>query len=184
MANAIPTVNNGSEHEMTLYAVSHTPALHEGNRGFTLIELMITVAIIAILATIALPLGEITVQRSKEQEFRRSLQEIRDAIDAYKQAVSEGRITKAEGETGYPKTLESLAEGVVDVKDPKGAKIYFLRRIPREPFATDPSTPAAATWGKRSYASGPDDPREGEDIYDVYTLTTGKGLNGIPYREW
>jgi general secretion pathway protein G len=152
--------------------------------GFTFIELVITVAIVGLLASLALPLSEVAVQRSKEQELRRSLREIRDAIDAYKLAVDEQRIPKAVNESGYPKTLAVLVEGVNDAKSPKRAKIYFLRRIPRDPFSTDPGKSAAQTWGKRSYASPPDEPQEGDDVYDVYSLSTRVGLNGVPHREW
>ena len=152
--------------------------------GFTFLELVITVAIVALLATLALPLSEVAVQRTKEQELKRSLREIREAIDAYKLAVDEQRIPKSVGESGYPKTLAVLMEGVNDAKSPKPAKIYFLRRIPRDPFATDPGRPAAETWGKRSYASPPDEPQEGNDIYDVYSLSSRIGLNGVPHREW
>src|SRR5947207_14769610 len=128
-------------------------------RGFTLIELVITVAIVALLASVALPVSELAVQRTKEQELRRTLRQIREAIDAYKQASDEGRIKKSIGDTGYPKKLEELAEGVDDLKSPKKAMIYFLRRIPRDPLNADPTLSAAASWGKRSYASPPDDPR-------------------------
>lgn len=153
--------------------------------GFTLIELIITVMVVALLATLAFPMAEVAVQRSKEQELRASLREIRTAIDAYKQAMEEGRIIGSPQQTGYPPSLKILAEGVVDARSPKrDVKIYFLRRIPRDPFATDPSVPADETWGLRSYASPPDDPQVGEDVYDVYSLSTGVGLNGIPYRQW
>jgi general secretion pathway protein G len=151
--------------------------------GFTLIELVITVAIISLLASVALPVGELAVQRTKEQELRRSLRDIREAIDAYKQASDEGRIKRSIGESGYPKKLEDLVEGVEDLKSPKKDRIYLLRRIPRDPFA-DHALAAAATWGKRSYASPPDDPKEGEDVFDVFSLSPGKGINGQPYREW
>lgn len=152
--------------------------------GFTLIEVLVTLAIVALLATMAMPLAELTVKRGHEQDLRRSLREIRTAIDAYKQAMDEGRINKTMGISGYPKSLEILVEGVEDVKSPSKARIYFLRRIPRDPFATDTNLAAAATWGKRSYVSPPDDPKEGDDVFDVYSLHEGVGINGIPYREW
>jgi general secretion pathway protein G len=153
-------------------------------RGFTLIELVITVAIVALLASVALPVSELTVQRTKEQELRRTLRQVREAIDAYKQASDEGRIKKSVGDSGYPKKLEELAEGVEDQKSPKKDKIYFLRRIPRDPFNADPTLSAAGTWGKRSYASPPDDPKEGDDVFDVFSVAQGKGINGQPYRDW
>ena len=153
-------------------------------RGFTLIELVITVAIVALLASVALPVSELAVQRTKEQELRRTLRQIREAIDLYKQAWDEGRIQKSVGDSGYPKKLEDLAEGVEDQKSPKKEKIYILRRIPRDPLNADPTLSAAATWGKRSYASPPDDPKEGDDVFDVFSLAQGKGINGQPYRDW
>jgi len=153
-------------------------------QGFTLIELVITVAIVALLASVALPVSELAVQRTKEQELRRTLRQVREAIDAYKQASDEGRIQKSVGDSGYPKKLEDLAEGVDDQKSPKKEKIYFLRRIPRDPFNADPTLSAAATWGKRSYASPPDDPKEGDDVFDVFSIAQGKGINGQPYRDW
>jgi len=153
-------------------------------RGFTLIELVITLMIVALLSTIALPVAELAVQRSKEQELRSALRQIRTAIDTYKQAWDEGRIATSIGKTGYPATLEVLVEGVDDPSSPQKSKIYFLRRIPRDPFATDPTQTAAETWGKRSYASSADEPQDGEDVYDVYTKAPGNDLRGIPYRNW
>jgi len=153
-------------------------------KGFTLIELVITVAILALLSTIAFPMVEVAVQRNKEQDLRTALRQIREAIDAYKQASDEGHILKKVDSTGYPPTLDVLVEGVADAKSPLARKIYFLRRLPRDPFVVDPALAAADTWGKRSYASSPGEPQEGDDVYDVYTLSERVGLNGIAYREW
>jgi len=153
-------------------------------KGFTLIELVVTVAIVAVLASVALPLNELVAQRAKEQDLRRALRELREAIDAYKQASDEGRIERRVGESGYPRRLEDLAAGVEDQKSPRRERIYFLRRVPRDPFAPDPDAAPAATWGKRSYASPPDEPREGDDVYDVFSHSSAVGINGRPYREW
>lgn len=153
-------------------------------RGFTFIELMISLVIVALLSTVALPISELVVKRRKEQELRMDLQMIRTAIDAYKQAWDKHRIQTSIDKSGYPASLELLVDGVEDVTSPDHRKIYFLRRIPRDPFSDDPSLSPAETWGKRSYESSADDPQEGEDIYDVYSRATGKDLRGIPYREW
>jgi len=152
--------------------------------GFTLIEMVITVAIVGILASAALPLTELSVKRAKEQQLQEALRQIRTALDDYKLAADEGRIARSDLETGYPKSLALLVDGVSDQKSPDRKKIYFLRRLPRDPFATDAALPAAQTWGKRAYASPPDAPREGEDVYDVYSLSSGLGINGVRYRDW
>ena len=133
---------------------------------------------------LALPMTELAVQRSKEQELRSALRDIRAGIDAYRKVWDEGRIQKSVDDSGYPRSLDVLVEGIEDAKSPKRSKIYFLRRIPRDPMVQDTRSSAAETWGKRTYKSPPDDPQEGEDVYDVYSLSKKIGLSGVAYREW
>jgi general secretion pathway protein G len=154
------------------------------NRGFTLVELVITVAIVGLLATAAFPLAEIASRRAKEQDLRLALREIRGALDAYKTAYDQGRIAQEVGQTGYPPDLETLVNGIEDAKNPEAATIYFLRRLPRDPFYPDATAAPANTWGLRSYESPPEDPQPGEDVFDVYSLSRDTGLNGVPYRDW
>lgn len=154
-------------------------------KGFTLIEVAITAAIIALLATIVLPMAEVTIQRGKEQELRTALRQIREALDAYKRAGDEGHILRSPGDSGYPPSLQTLVDGVQDAKNPdvNKAKLYFLRRIPRDPLAENSLSPEQ-TWGKRDYASTATQPEEGKDVFDVYSKVSGAGLNGVPYRDW
>lgn len=146
-------------------------------KGFTLIELLIVVAIVALLASIAAPLAELGYQRGKEQELRYALRQIREAIDAYKRASDEGKIERKADASGYPPSLATLVEGVEEKTNPEKTKIYFLRRIPKDPLGGE-------EWGLRSYASPADDPRDGKDVYDVYSRSEAVGLNKLPYREW
>ena len=152
--------------------------------GFTLIELVVTLAIIGVLATGVMPLAELAAQRSKESELRTVLRQVRNALDAYKAAYDEGRIEQKADASGYPPNLRVLVDGVPDVKDEEGRRMYFLRRLPRDPLHTDPSVEPERTWGRRSYASPPDAPREGKDVFDVYSQSERIGLNGVPYKEW
>ena len=146
-------------------------------KGFTLIELVITVAIVALLASIALPLAEVTVQRNKEKDLRVALREIRGAIDAYKRAADDGAIERKADESGYPPSLAALVEGVADKRKTDGTKLYFLRRVPADPLSGE-------DWGLRSYASSPKEPAAGKDVFDVYSRSPDRALNGTAYREW
>jgi general secretion pathway protein G len=155
------------------------------NGGFTLIELVITIAIVALLATAVVPSAQLMYQREREVELRQALRTIRTALDAYKRAGDTGRIKKEAGKSGYPPDLQTLVDGVEDASSPKeGVKIYFLRRVPRDPFWPDSTTAPAETWGLRAYASPPDDPQPGEDVFDVHSRSPRNGLNEVPYRDW
>ena len=152
--------------------------------GFSLVELTIVMAIMAVLVSAAMPVYELTAQREKEKELRIALRQIREALDAYKRAMAEGRIAKKADESDYPRKLEDLVNGVPDAKDPEKSKIYFLRRLPRDPMSPNSEQTDAETWGKRSYESPPDNPQEGNDVFDVYSRSPQIGLNGIPYDKW
>lgn len=155
-----------------------------GQKGLTFIELLITITILAILASIIMPLSEMTVKRHKELELRRNLRVIRTAIDDYKRAWDEGRVIKKIGESGYPPNLEILVEGVDDAKSPEKKKMRFLRRIPPDPMDPDKTLPPGETWGLRSYESEPDEPKAGDDVFDVYSLSEEIAIDGTAYDTW
>ncbi|MDC8758640.1 type II secretion system protein [Janthinobacterium fluminis] len=152
-------------------------------RGFTFIELMITLAIMATLALVAAPLAQVALQRERERELRNALIQIREALDAYKRAADNGRIKLGIGASGYPKKLDELVEGVPDQRSAKKQNIYFLRKLPRDPFQPNEGS-AAETWARRAYASPPDNPSEGEDVFDVASRSQLVGLNGVPLKQW
>ncbi len=151
--------------------------------GFTLIELIVTVVILSVLAAAALPMLQTSVKRQKEARLRESLHDIREALDAYKLAYDKGLIVNKVGLSGYPPNLQVLVDGIQDSKDPNKKLIRFLRKIPQDPFYS-PDYEDDPQWGLRSYESEAKDPREGADVYDVYSLSPMIGTNNQPYSQW
>lgn len=146
-----------------------------GERGLTLVELIITVAIVAILATAVLPIARFQVKRQKERELRRDLWEMRDAIDRYKDAADKGAFQVKADSLGYPPDLQTLVDGV-DIQD---KKVKFLRRIPIDPMTGD------TDWGLRSNQDDADtDTWGGQNVFDVHSKSTGTALDGTKYSTW
>ena len=152
-------------------------------RGFTLIEMLVVLSMLGVLASAARPLLELSVQRSREQELRQGLRTLRDALDAHKRAADTGLIAQSPEDSGYPRKLEQLVDGVADARSATGRKLFFLRRLPRDPFA-DPALPPAETWGLRSYDSPPDSPRAGRDVFDVFSRSERRALDGSRLKDW
>lgn len=145
-------------------------------------ELLVVLAVLGVLASAIAPLAQMTAQRERERELKRALWQVREALDAYKRAGELGAFPRQIGGSGYPPNLQVLVDGVPDSRH-AGQRLYFLRQIPRDPFA--PADVAAdQTWGLRSYASPPDHPEPGVDVFDVHSRSPAVGLNGIPVRQW
>ncbi|MHC9060948.1 type II secretion system protein [Pantoea sp. y20] len=153
-------------------------------QGFTLIEMLVTLTLLATLATAALPMVQRHQQQRNEQQLRESLREIRTALDRYAQASSEGRITKEADASNYPRSLQLLTQGVVDKSSPNKKKLYFMRAVPRDPFCQCEGKSNAETWQLRSSNQAPDDFSGGEDVYDIRSGSSMTGLNGVPYAQW
>lgn len=152
-------------------------------RGFTLVEMVVVVAIVGALAAAAQPVVELSLRRSREIELRQALRALRAGIDAYKRAADEKRIELPSGASGYPPTLEALVEGVPELRAEKPRKLYFMRRLPRDPFA-DASLPAARTWALRSHDSPPEAPAPGRDVFDVASRSDARALDGTRVADW
>jgi general secretion pathway protein G len=146
--------------------------------GFTLAELVMVAAVLAILATVTLPIAKFSAKRSKEADLRLALREMRMAIDEYKRYSEAGLIPVDIGTEGYPKKLDVLVEGVPIVGQ-VDKKLKLLRRVPIDPMT------GKDEWGLRSYQDAFDATSwGGENVYDVYSLSKGSGLNGVAYRKW
>jgi general secretion pathway protein G len=152
--------------------------------GVTLIELLICLSILGVLASITVPFAKIAIQRNKESELRHALREIRNGIDAFKRASDDGRISTTNGKSGYPPNLEILVDGIEDQRDPQHKKIYFLRKIPHDPFSIDGNIVNSNLWGLRSYSSDANAPEEGDDVYDVFSKSSEIGLNNVELKKW
>jgi general secretion pathway protein G len=151
------------------------PSRKRGERGLTLVELLVTVAILSILATAAIPVARFKVKREKERELRRDLWEMRDAIDHYKDAADRGAFQTKVDSQNYPPDLETLVKGV----DVQGKKVRFLRRIPVDPVTGN------TEWGMRSMKDDPtSDSFSGDSVFDVYSKSTGTALDGTKYSDW
>ncbi|HUR22028.1 MAG TPA: type II secretion system protein [Vicinamibacterales bacterium] len=150
--------------------------------GFTFIELLVTVGVLMVLASAALPLARVTMKRQREAELRKVLREMRTAIDRFKDMADTQMISPMDvpfGSEGYPKSLAQLVEGVTKNNDASGTKIKFMRRIPIDPMTGE------AEWGMRSYQDRPDSSAwGGQNVYDVYSKSTGVGLDGTKYKDW
>ncbi len=151
-------------------------------RGFTLIEMVVVVALVGILAMAAQPLLELSVRRAQEASLRQGLRSLREAIDSHRSAALQGHIAKRTDDSGYPPSLEALVDGVPDLRS-LDKRIYFLRKLPRDPFAAA-DLPAASTWRLRSSDSPAEAPQPGNDVFDVSSPSDATALDGTAYRSW
>lgn len=150
---------------------------HRHERGFTLAELVMVAALLAILAGMAMPVAKFTVKRRKETELRLALRQMRTAIDEYKRLSDQGMIPVTLGSEGYPPELEVLAEGVELVG--QEIKRKFLRKIPMDPMTREEE------WGLKSYQDDHDSNGwGGENVWDVYSLSESTALDGTEYKDW
>jgi general secretion pathway protein G len=162
--------------------VRHARGAIATSRGYTFVELLVVTALLAVLASAVMPLARVGMQRQKEIALRRTLRELRTAIDHYKDAADQGMIAATElklGNEGYPPDLDVLVAGAPASGDASGRKLKFLRRIPIDPMTS------TTDWGKRSYQDRPDSKSwGGQNVYDVYTTSEGTALDGTKYQDW
>lgn len=155
---------------------------HATERGYTFVELLVVTAILLILASAVMPLAQVTSQRQREAELRRSLRELRTAIDRFKDSADRGIIATTElepGNEGYPPDLVTLVEGIGVANDASGRKLKLLRRIPIDPVT------GTTEWGRRAYQDSPTATTwGGKNVFDVYSTSSGTALDGTKYRDW
>ena len=157
-------------------------------RGFTLVEMVVVLAIVSILALAAQPLHELVLRRVQEQALRQALRELRGAIDEHRRAVESRLIAPGRDGSPYPASLQALVAGVPLIDEqgqPRagGGRLYLLRRLPREPFA-ERALAAHESWGLRASTSPPDAPLAGSDVFDVFSRSEAAALDGSRYRDW
>jgi general secretion pathway protein G len=157
-------------------------------RGFTLIEMVVVLALVGILAAAAVPLQELALRRLQESALREALRTLRLALDEHRRAVESGRIAPGRDGSPWPASLDVLVQGVPLLEDPQSAgatpgRLYLLRRLPRDPMA-DAALPAAQTWALRSSQSPPEAPAPGDDVFDVYSRSDARALDGSAYSRW
>ena len=153
-------------------------------RGFTLIEMIVTLALLGTLAAAAIPLAQHYHQQRKETQLREALRQLRSAIDRYKRAGDEGLIEKKAADNGYPPTLKALVDGIADKTSANGARLYFLRHIPRDPMCDCSGQSNEQTWQLRASTQPPDDFSGGKDVFDIRSSSQAIGLNGVAYAQW
>ena len=147
-------------------------------RGFTVVELAIVAAMIAILTAMVVPIARYTVKRQKELELKEQLRNMRNAIDKYKQYADSGSIQIQVGSEGYPADLDTLVDGVPQIGQ-LNKKLKFLRQVPIDPMT------GKAEWGLRSFQDEPDSISwGGQNIYDVHSLSGGRAIDGSYYKDW
>jgi general secretion pathway protein G len=155
------------------------------SRGLTLVEMLVTLALVAVCAAIVLPLNAMIETRAKEAELRQALRVIRRALDDYKAAADSGLISKSTGSSGYPSNLEVLVNGMPrSAAAGAAAPVVFLRRLPRDPFFPSADTPAPQTWRVRSYGAPLGEAGDGKDVFDVSSASQKKALDGSRYSDW
>ena len=172
--------------------LSPQPARRRAAGGFTLIEMVVVLAIVGVLAMAAVPLQEMALRRTQEQALREGLRLIRGALDEHRRAVEARRIAPGADGSPWPATLDSLVQGIPLVGDDGQAaadapRLYLLRKLPRDPFAEPAGAaaePAAETWGLRASHSPPEAPQPGRDVFDVYSRSERSALDGSRYRDW